>query len=181
MKRVGITRRPLPRPPVPEHPLQKQIADALRLEIAPPGKVSRDGVVWWSVDHASYAGIAPGARIERGMVASVPDLFVLHRGIAHMIETKTPAGELSEPQQSVMSGCWRAVDGLVLCVMPTKCWGCSMHGAFPGRGAWRCVAVSRCEERANGEVGDCATTCRKCPSPHLRHVYMTRQNPRCAL
>jgi hypothetical protein len=29
-----------------EHPLQKQIADTLRLEIAPPGKVSRDGVVW---------------------------------------------------------------------------------------------------------------------------------------
>jgi hypothetical protein len=32
-----------------EHPLQRPIADALRLEIAPPGKVSRDGVVWWSV------------------------------------------------------------------------------------------------------------------------------------
>jgi hypothetical protein len=25
----------------------------------------------------------------------VPDLFVLHRAIAHMIEIKTPAGELS--------------------------------------------------------------------------------------
>jgi hypothetical protein len=33
---------------VTEHPLQRQIADALRLELAPPGKVSRDGVVWWS-------------------------------------------------------------------------------------------------------------------------------------
>ena len=53
--------------PVPEHPLQRQIADVLRLEIAPPGKVSRDGVVWWSVDHASYAGTAPGARIGRGL------------------------------------------------------------------------------------------------------------------
>ena len=60
-----------------EHPLQRQIADALRLEIAPLGKVSRDGVVWWSVDHASYAGTAPGARIGRGIVAGVPDLFVL--------------------------------------------------------------------------------------------------------
>jgi hypothetical protein len=46
-----------------EHPLQRQIADALRLEMAPPGKVSRDGVVWWSVDHASYTGTAPGARM----------------------------------------------------------------------------------------------------------------------
>jgi hypothetical protein len=33
-------------PPIGEHPLQHQIADALRLEIAPPGKVSHDGVVW---------------------------------------------------------------------------------------------------------------------------------------
>ena len=46
---------------VPEQPLQRQIADALRLEIAPPGKVSGHGVVRWSVDHASYAGTAPGA------------------------------------------------------------------------------------------------------------------------
>ena len=97
-----------------EHPLQQQIADALRLEIASPGKGSRDGVVWWSVDHAAYAGSAPGARVARGMVTSVPDLFVLHRGIAHMVEIKTPAGELSDPQQSVMaavlaSGGWVGV------------------------------------------------------------------------
>jgi hypothetical protein len=91
------------RPPVREHPLQRQIADALRLEIAPPGKVSRDGVVWWSVDHAAYAGAAPGARVGRGIVAGVPNLFVLHRGIAHMVEVKMPAGELSDPQQSVMA------------------------------------------------------------------------------
>jgi len=32
----------------------------------------------------------------------VPDLFVLRRGVAH-IEIKTPTGELSDPQQSVMS------------------------------------------------------------------------------
>ena len=95
--------RTLPRRPPVAHPLQRQIADALRLEIAPPGKVSRDGVVWWSEDHASYAGTAPGARTGRGIVAGVPDLFVLHRGIAHMVEIKTPAGELSDPQQSVMA------------------------------------------------------------------------------
>jgi hypothetical protein len=29
-----------------EHPLQKQICGALRIELAPPGKVPRDGVVW---------------------------------------------------------------------------------------------------------------------------------------
>ena len=63
----------------------------------------RHGVVWWSVDHAAYAGTAPGARVGRGIVAGVPDLFVLHRGIAHMIEIKMQAGELSDPQQSVMA------------------------------------------------------------------------------
>ena len=67
------------RPPVPEHPLQRRIADALRFELAPPRKVSRDGVVWWSIDHASYSGTAPSARVGRGIVAGVPDLFVLHR------------------------------------------------------------------------------------------------------
>jgi hypothetical protein len=30
---------------VAEHSLQRQIADALRIELAPPGKVSHDGVV----------------------------------------------------------------------------------------------------------------------------------------
>jgi hypothetical protein len=65
--------------------------------------VLRHGVVWWSVDHAAYAGTAPGARVGRGIVAGVPDLFVLHRGIAHMIEIKMQAGELSDPQQSVMA------------------------------------------------------------------------------
>ena len=50
----------------------------------------------------AYAG-STGARVGRGIVAGVPDLFVLHRGIAHMVEVKTPAGELSDPQQSVMA------------------------------------------------------------------------------
>jgi hypothetical protein len=73
---------------VAEHPLQKQIADALRFEIAPPGKVSRDGVVWWSIDHANYGGKVPGIRLGRGLIAGIPDLFVLHCGVAHMIEIK---------------------------------------------------------------------------------------------
>ena len=50
-----------------------------------------------------HAGAASGARIGRGIVAGVPDPFVLFRGLAHMIEVKTPAGGLSDPQQSVMA------------------------------------------------------------------------------
>jgi hypothetical protein len=88
-------------PVVPEHPLQKQIADVLRIELAPAGKVSPDGVVWWSVDHANYAGEVPGIRVNRGIIAGIPDLFLLWLGAAFMIEIKTGVGELSQPQRAV--------------------------------------------------------------------------------
>lgn len=90
-------------PRVPEHPIQKQIADVLRLEIAPPGKVSRAGVVWWSIDHAFYGGAAPGERLGRGIVAGIWDVFVLYRGRAHHVEIKADDGELTDAQQSVGS------------------------------------------------------------------------------
>jgi hypothetical protein len=88
-------------PIVPEHPLQKQIADTLRIEIAPPGKVSKRGVVWWAIDHANYAGEVPGVRIGRGIIAGIPDTFILFVGRAYLIEIKTEDGALSDAQQSV--------------------------------------------------------------------------------
>ena len=103
-------RRPfrLTPPRVPEHGLQKQITDVMTIEIAPPGKVSRSGVVWWSVDHANYAGEVPGIRVGRGIVAGIPDLLFLHRGEAFLIEIKTDDGELSEAQRSVLAACLAA-------------------------------------------------------------------------
>ena len=88
-------------PIVREHPIQKQIADVLRIEIAPPGKVSKLGVVWWSIDHAAYSGEVPGVRVSRGIIAGIPDIFVLYRGRAHMVEIKAEDGSLSLAQQSV--------------------------------------------------------------------------------
>jgi hypothetical protein len=90
-------------PVVAEHPLQAQLAKVLRLEIGPPGKVSAAGVVWYSIDHANYAGEVPGVRIARGIIAGILDTFVLYRGTAHFIEIKTeaPDAELSEHQRSV--------------------------------------------------------------------------------
>ena len=90
---------------MPEHSLQKQIADVLRLEIAPPGPepVSKHGVVWWSIDHANYAGVVPGIRIGRGIIAGIPDLFILYRGRAYHPEIKTEDGVMSDAQQSVSS------------------------------------------------------------------------------
>jgi len=86
-----------------EHPIQKQIADALRLEIAPAGKVSRRGVCWWSVDHANYAGEVPGIRHSRGIIAGIPGLYVLCAGRAYFVEIKAEDGEMSDAQRSVAS------------------------------------------------------------------------------
>lgn len=90
-------------PIVLEHPLQKQICDLLKIELAPPGKVSSRGVVWFAIDHANYAGQVPGVRIGRGIVAGIPDTFVLYRGRTHFIEIKTTVGEMSDEQKSVAS------------------------------------------------------------------------------
>lgn len=90
-------------PVVREHPLQAQIAKVLTVEIAPPGKVSRFGVVWFAIDHANYAGEVPGVRIGRGIIAGIPDTFVLFRGRSHMIEVKADDGELSDAQRSVLA------------------------------------------------------------------------------
>jgi hypothetical protein len=88
-------------PVVLEHPIQKLICDVLRIEIPPPGKVSRAGVVWYSIDHANYAGEVPGIRVGRGIIAGIPDIFVLAGGRAHLVEIKPEVGELSPAQQSV--------------------------------------------------------------------------------
>jgi hypothetical protein len=90
-------------PIVPEHPRQAEIARVLTIEIAPAGKVSDAGVCWFSIDHANYAGEVPGVRIGRGIIAGVLDTLVLYRGRTHWIEIKTPDGELSDPQRSVIA------------------------------------------------------------------------------
>jgi len=87
-----------------EHALQKQIADALRIELGPPGRVSPKRVTWFSIDHASYAGDAPGARIGRGIIKGIPDVLVLYDAGAFFIEIKTesPDSVLSEGQKNAL-------------------------------------------------------------------------------
>lgn len=86
---------------IPESTLHQQIADTFKLEIAPAGHISADGVVWWSQDIAAYSGNAPGLRTARGVIAGIPDLIVLYRGLAHFIEVKAPDGEFSQAQREV--------------------------------------------------------------------------------
>jgi hypothetical protein len=93
--------QPLRAPVVREPILHKQIADTFRVEIAAPGRVSRDGVTWWSVDMAAYAGNVPGIRTGRGCIAGVPDMILLHRGRAYFLELKAEDGMLSPAQCDV--------------------------------------------------------------------------------
>jgi len=88
-------------PVIREHPLQAQVAKLLTIEIAPPGKVSKHGVVWFAVDHANYAGEVPGVRVGRGIIAGLADLWFIYRGLIHCIELKAIDGALTPEQQSV--------------------------------------------------------------------------------
>jgi hypothetical protein len=99
-------------PVVREHPQHKAIADVLRLELAPAGRLSPHGVVWWSIDMADFGGSVPGTRVARGVCAGVPDLFFLHLGRTFLAEIKALDGILSDAQRSVLSatiGAWGSV------------------------------------------------------------------------
>jgi len=88
--------------PVLREPIiHKQIADTLRVELCPPGRISRAGVTWWSVDMAAYGGSVPGIRTARGCIAGVPDMVVLYRGSAYFLELKADDGSLTDTQEVV--------------------------------------------------------------------------------
>jgi hypothetical protein len=86
---------------VREWPRHRQIADVLAIELAPAGRVSINGVCWFSIDLSSYMGNIPYTHLRRGVVAGVYDVFVLHRGRAHWLEVKADDGELSYPQREL--------------------------------------------------------------------------------
>jgi hypothetical protein len=103
-----------PRRPLREFPLQKQIADVLRREIASEGRVSARGVVWFAVDVAMFFGAIPGA--GRGIIEGLPDLWFLYAGRAYLIELKAPGGALSEAQKAfIAAGLCSAVHVGIAC------------------------------------------------------------------
>jgi hypothetical protein len=121
----GVKRFKLHAPVIRESVLHKQIADALKLELCAPGRLSRDGVTWWSVDMAAYAGSVPGIRTGRGCIAGVPDIFVLYRGLAYFLEVKADDGVVSPAQQAVATtilythapfGVVRSVEETLACI-----------------------------------------------------------------
>lgn len=84
-----------------EHPRQVDIRKALTTAIAPPGRLSFEGVMWFAMDIADYGGSVPGTRIGRGIIAGLPDTWVLWLGRYYLIEIKTDTGELSHWQQAI--------------------------------------------------------------------------------
>jgi hypothetical protein len=107
----------LTHPVVPEHAEQAAVNGMLAREIAPAGKVSRDGVVWFSVDVAMFFGDIPGA--GRGIVDGLPDLWFLWNGGAYLIELKARDGALSEAQKAfIAAGLCAAIHVGVACDVP---------------------------------------------------------------
>jgi len=90
----------LTQPVVREHPLQRQIAKLLTIEIAPPGHCSPFGVWWCSIDHAHYAGI-PATRTRRGIIAGLADFYFEYHGRAHWVELKARDGRLTTAQREL--------------------------------------------------------------------------------
>lgn len=84
-----------------EHPLQRSIAQTLRIEIGPEARISDAGVTWFCIDHANYHGEVPGARTGRGIVAGIFDLVLLYQGRAFWIEIKARDGVLSDAQRAM--------------------------------------------------------------------------------
>ena len=79
----------------PEHRLQVEVADWLRLALPVERCLE---TVWFSIDHAAAASRMVGYwRKRRGVVAGIPDLLVLHRGRAIWIELKADSS-LSDDQ-----------------------------------------------------------------------------------
>jgi hypothetical protein len=89
-------------PVIPEGALHQQIHKVLTIEIAPPGRVSLGRAVWYSIDIANYGGNTPGLRTSRGVIAGIPDVFLLWGGTAFFIELKREGGLLSDAQQALI-------------------------------------------------------------------------------
>jgi hypothetical protein len=93
-----------------EAQLHKAVADYLSAVLQPP--------TWWTtIGHGTYLGdqrsraIRGGQMKRRGVKAGVPDICIIHDGIAKWIELKAEKGTLSDDQKAChemlrRAGCW---------------------------------------------------------------------------
>jgi hypothetical protein len=119
MARIQQFKLTIPEPK--ELDLHRQIADCLRLEIGLPGRLSKQGVMWWAYDISNSAAIAPGARTTLGIIAGIPDLMFLYRAKAYFQEIKRPNGILSDAQGAVMASARLAGADIAVCIDARSC------------------------------------------------------------
>jgi len=109
----------------PEDDFHVSLADLLTYGIAPPGVLSREGVLWVShenrdtgrkVKRASGAVFSPEGvqRKRRGVIAGVPDMQFVFNGRSYWIELKAKRGATSDRQDALhaalrSAGCCVAV------------------------------------------------------------------------
>lgn len=85
----------------PEDDFHVSLADLLTYGIAPPGVLSREGVVWTSHENRQ-SGVREGARRKkRGVVAGVPDVQFVFGGRSYWVELKVPGGYPSQVQRAL--------------------------------------------------------------------------------
>jgi hypothetical protein len=83
----------------PEDLFHTLVARWLTEAIAPAGKRSKHGVLWFSVETRGKRSLAEGARNKaRGCIAGVPDIDIYHQGRAFKIELKAPKGTSTDTQ-----------------------------------------------------------------------------------
>ncbi len=104
-----------------EDDLHKHVARILTYAVAPPGKLSGDGVYWCSIEHRNARSRIEGAlRKARGVVAGVPDILIGYRNRTYWVELKRHDGTRSKSQialHPVLEACGQPVG---LCRTPDE-------------------------------------------------------------
>ena len=84
-----------------EYQIHKAIADYLT--------VSLTRGVWWTTFPAGGGGKARGARLKGiGLKIGVPDILIVHKGLAYWMEVKAPKGRVSLEQDAAHEDLWAA-------------------------------------------------------------------------
>lgn len=79
----------------PEHELQKRVIQFLRLAL-PAEALS------FSVDHAGGGRLQAAMKQGRGVIAGLPDVWIIWQGQTYTIELKSDTGQLSDAQRQTM-------------------------------------------------------------------------------
>lgn len=92
----------------PEDDFHETLAQILTYGIAPPGVLSREGVVWLSHENRQNGPREGARRKKRGVVPGVPDVQFVYGGRSYWIELKAPR-KYPSPEQVAFHEALRGV------------------------------------------------------------------------